>query len=169
MRLRWATPADAEAGARLHQECWREAYAPLVDPGLLAAQLADPAAWAQRWRDQTRLVPRLLASHGPDLVGFAVAGPARDDDAPTALELYAAYVRAGWYGTGLGHALVDGVIGERPACLWVLEGNDRAQAFYAKLGFDLDQRRQRFDPLDAWEIGMSRGSMRPVPPPGAPA
>ncbi len=158
--LRWATLADAAAGARLHLDCWREAYGPLVDRGLLEAQLADPASWAQRWRDHTARVPRLLAEHEGDLVGFAVAGPSRGEDPPAPLELYAAYVRAAWYGTGLGRALVDRVLGAGPAYLWVLEGNARARAFYEKAGFRTDGARERFEPLDAWEVRMVRGPAR---------
>jgi GNAT superfamily N-acetyltransferase len=156
--LRWATVADAEAGARLHLACWREAYGPLVDPGLLEAQLADPASWADRWREHTRRVPRLVAEHDGELVGFAVAGPARGKDAPRPLELYAAYVRAAWYGTGLGRALVERTLGTGPASLWVLEDNGRARRFYEKLGFGLDGARERFAPLDAWEARMVRGA-----------
>lgn len=155
VRLRWATEADAEAGARLHVDCWREAYRPLVDPGLLEAQLADLPSWVQRWRD-TATVPRLLAEADEGLVGFAVAGPATEPDAPEPEVLFAAYVRAARLGTGLGSALVHGVLGDWPAYLWVLEDNARARAFYDKLGFAFDGRRQRFDPLDAWMVRMVR-------------
>lgn len=162
--LRWATVADADAGARLHQACWREAYGPLVDRGLLEAQLADPASWAERWREQIPRVPRLLAERDGELVGFAVAGPGRGDDPPAPLELYAAYVRAACYGTGLGRALVDRVLGAGPAYLWVLDGNVRAERFYEKLGFRRDGTRERFAPLDAWDVRMVRprasGSMQ---------
>ena len=162
--LRWATLADAEAGARLHLDCWREAYAPLVDRGLLEAQLADPVSWADRWREHTRRVPRLLAERRlgdeVELVGFAVAGPGRGEDPPRPLELYAAYVRASCYGTGLGRALVERTLGFGPAYLWVLENNPRAIAFYEKLGFALDGTRERFAPLDAWDARMVRGPAR---------
>jgi GNAT superfamily N-acetyltransferase len=154
--LRWATVADAAAGARLHLACWREAYGPLVDRGLLEAQLADPASWTERWREQIPRVPRLLAERDGELVGFAVAGPGRGDAPPAPLELYAAYVRAACYGTGLGRALVDRVLGAGPAYLWVLEGNDRARRFYETLGFRVDGTRERFAPLDAWDVRMVR-------------
>lgn len=158
--LRWATPADAEAGARLHVGCWRESYAGLVDPGLLQAQLADLPSWEQRWRD-TATTPRLLAESEEGLTGFAVAGPATDANPPASEVLFAAYVRSAWFGTGLGAALVYGVLGERPAYLWVLERNARARAFYDKLRFRLDGARERYDPLGAWMVRMVRGSMLP--------
>ncbi|GAA1188548.1 GNAT family N-acetyltransferase [Nesterenkonia xinjiangensis] len=53
-------------------------------------------------------------------------------------EVKALYVLAEVYGTGVGHALLTSGIGEDPAYLWVLAGNDRAIAFYARQGFRLD-------------------------------
>ncbi len=40
--LRLAVPSDAEAGARLHLDCWREAYTDLIAPTRLDALLDDP-------------------------------------------------------------------------------------------------------------------------------
>jgi ribosomal protein S18 acetylase RimI-like enzyme len=51
------------------------------------------------------------------------------------LELYAIYVREKWWGSGLGHRLMDVAIGKEAASLWVLAGNERAKAFYRKQGF----------------------------------
>ena len=38
-------------------------------------------------------------------------------------------------GTGVADRLVDELVGERDATLWVVEGNARARAFYARRGF----------------------------------
>ena len=156
--LRAAVAADAEAGSRLHRECWRETYGPLVDPGLLSARLSDPLDWAERWRRMLDLRPVSLAvSSEGELVGFAIAGPARRDDAPTADELYALYARTAWHGSGVGQALFDDVVGpELPVYCWVLEANHRARAFYAKQGLLGDGMRKRYEPLDAWELRVVR-------------
>jgi len=155
--LRPATPDDAEAGARLHIACWREVYGPLTEPDLLATHLADEAAWAERWRQQVEDGPtRLLAVADGELVGFGVAGPARHDDVTAAHELYAIYVRAAWHGTGVGTALLDGVLGDAAAYLWVHEENARAEAFYRRHGFTADGVRQRYEPLGAWERRLVR-------------
>jgi ribosomal protein S18 acetylase RimI-like enzyme len=42
------------------------------------------------------------------------------------------------YGTGVGQALLDTVLGEEPAIVWIAEQNERAQAFYRKNKFELD-------------------------------
>lgn len=157
VELRPASPTDARAGAALHVACWREAYAPYVDAALLEERLADADRWVAAWTRQ--LVdgpPRVLAEAGGDLVGFAVVGPTRDDDAPAPAELYAMYTRAAWWGTGLGRALWEAVAPDEPCSLWVLEDNARAQAFYRRQGFAADGTREHYAGLDAWEIRMVR-------------
>lgn len=57
------------------------------------------------------------------------------------MELYAVYVRASQYGTGLGHRLLEAAIGDAPAYLWVFEANVRARGFYARQGFEPDGAR----------------------------
>lgn len=157
VELRRATLHDAEAGAALHAACWRETYGPLVDAVLLENYLADAGRWAARWRDRIALgPPRLLAAHGDELVGFASAGPGRHETVPVPTELYAIYVRAAWHGTGLGQALLEEILHGQPAYLWVLEDNLRARAFYARNGFTPDGGRKKFEPLDAWEVRLTR-------------
>lgn len=157
VELRPATVRDCAAGAAMHLACWREAYAPLVDPALLEAHLADADRWTAAWRNRIVLgPPRLLAVAGDEVVGFASAGPARHADPPVETELYALYVRAAWHGTGIGQALLDRILADRPAYLWVLEDNRRAQAFYTRNGFAPTGRRQKYRPLDAWELMMAR-------------
>ncbi len=52
--------------------------------------------------------------------------------------MWALYVRADVYGRGVGYALLNESLGSAPAYLWVLEGNERAIAFYERQGFRLD-------------------------------
>ena len=155
--LRPATVADAEAGAAMHAACWREAYGPYVDATLLRQRLADTATWVAAWtRHLEAGPPRVLAEVDGELVGFAVAGPGRGGDAPTPSELYAIYVRAAYWGTGLGQRLWHAVRPDEPCFLWVLEDNDRARGFYARNGFVPDGARELYADLDAWEIRMVR-------------
>ena len=147
----------------MHLECWREAYAPYVDGDLLEARLSDPAPWEETWRASVEYgPPRTLAVLGEEPIGFAVAGPNRDADAPER-ELYALYVREAWWGTGVGQALLDDVLDERECTLWVLEENRRAIVFYAGNGFVPNGDREFFTWLDAWEIRMGRPATRGKP------
>ncbi len=80
---------------------------------------------------------RTLVVVDPDgrLGGFGSAGPSRDEDAPTEWELYAVNLVPQARGTGVADRLLDELVGDRAATLWVVEGNARARAFYARRGF----------------------------------
>lgn len=137
--IRPAAPADAEALTGLHLDCWDDAYAGLLDPAILVARRSGVAERAERWR-RVLAGPgtTLAAEHEGGLVGFVCPGAARDPEPGPAEEVYALYVRARWWGTGIGHALLVAALGDRPAYLWVLEGNDRAIRFYERQGFRRD-------------------------------
>jgi GNAT superfamily N-acetyltransferase len=73
--------------------------------------------------------------------GFGWVGPSEDE--PGSGELYAIYVTASNWGTGVGRELMDVAehwLGERftSAILWVLAENARARRFYEKRGWALD-------------------------------
>ena len=48
------------------------------------------------------------------------------------------YVLREHHGSGAGQALLDAVLGEEPAQLWVAEANPRAIRFYERNGFRAD-------------------------------
>ncbi|MEU4604583.1 GNAT family N-acetyltransferase [Kribbella sp. NPDC023972] len=144
--IRRATIEDAESAAWCHLLCWREAYAGLVDPGVLAERTSDIDRRIERWTTHIgagrvhwialNLDP--AAGVKDRLAGFAVPGPSRDEDAPTPLELYSLYTRSRWWGSGLGARLLEVAIGKDPASLWVFEANQRARNFYRRNGFAAD-------------------------------
>lgn len=138
--LRTPGPADAAALADLHIETWRETY----------GQQMPAAAFGERAR-QSRLdmwqgmldfpgqvgTLRVAEVEG-ELVGFAGAAPSTDGDAAHRLELRMLYVRAAFHGTGAGQQLLDSVIGDKSAFLWVAKDNPRARRFYVRNGFIAD-------------------------------
>ncbi len=71
-------------------------------------------------------------------------------------ELYAINLLPRAQGTGLADELLDRSLGDRAAYLWVIEGNERAQAFYRKHGFADDGGRTVDEPSGAPEIRMVR-------------
>ena len=156
--IRAATLSGAEAAAASHIACWREAYADIVDPAELAKRTSDLTERTERWRHIiANFPPRWLAvEETGKVVGFAAAGPGRDDDIDVELELYALYVRAAHHGTGLADRLLAKAVGEAPAYLWVFEANPRARAFYTRHGFRPDGAR-KLDPFfEQPEIRMVR-------------
>ncbi|WP_301530818.1 GNAT family N-acetyltransferase, partial [Corynebacterium variabile] len=90
-------------------------------------------------RDQRRGVQRCWWRRTPGgIVAWASGGPGRDDDAPVDRELEGIYSPARVHGSGVGQLLLDAVIADSPAYLWVLDGNARAEAFYRRNGFRRD-------------------------------
>src|SRR4051794_23233193 len=146
VRIRRGTPEDAEAMAHLHLDVWDDAYTGLMPQGILDDRREKVAERTERWRDIFGLDrPTWLAETADGLVGFSGAGPGRDNDADLDLELYALYVRASHYGTGLGYALFEQAVGDRACYLWVLAGNERAIRFYERQGFRLDGTEDEHD------------------------
>ncbi|MFW6773739.1 N-acetyltransferase family protein [Nocardioides sp. CPCC 205120] len=159
VRLRRATPADAEAGARLHATCWDEGYRGVIADEHLDRVLARHPQrvelWEQLVAQGVHLAVRRDAA-AEELLGFAVAGPARDPDAPTERELGAIYVRRAAWGTGVADALLTAALGDEPACLWVLADNPRAHRFYARHGFVPDGTSTHDESIDALEVRLVR-------------
>jgi ribosomal protein S18 acetylase RimI-like enzyme len=141
--LRPATPDDAEAVTLLHLQCHEEAYGRNLPPEFFVMRRSTLPDRIRRWREAIAAgdVPT-VAYDGDGLLGIVNSGPARDDDAPAATELFMIYTLKRAYGSGAGKMLLDAAIDNRAAFLWVLEDNPRAQAFYAKNGFVLDGTRK---------------------------
>ncbi|MFL6003222.1 MAG: GNAT family N-acetyltransferase [Nocardioides sp.] len=144
VNIRRAVPADAEALTRLHLDCWDDAYTGLMPQSILDARREDVPVRVDRWRKILTNGFTSLAEHQAGLIGFVSAGPPRELP-DVDIEVFALYVRAAWWGTGVGHALFVSAVGDRSACLWVLEGNDRAIRFYERQGFRFDGTGQDED------------------------
>src|SRR3954447_24786678 len=144
--IRQGVPADAEPLAHLHVDVWDDAYTGLMPQGILEDRREKVAERVERWREilgQER--PTWVAEDSEGLIGFASSGPARDNDMDDTLELWALYVRAAYWGTGVGYALFEIAVGDRAAYLWVLADNERAIAFYERQGFRLDGTEDEHD------------------------
>jgi ribosomal protein S18 acetylase RimI-like enzyme len=141
--IRPATTTDAEAIARVDIASWRGAYSEILSDSYLAS--LDVNDRARQWttavsaRDSTVLV----AEDESGTVGFTSVGPSRDEDAePGDLEIYAIYLHPRAWGTGVARDLMrtvlDGLRNGAVVTLWILEGNERAQHFYRRHGFQPD-------------------------------
>ncbi|MEV4953258.1 GNAT family N-acetyltransferase [Paenarthrobacter nitroguajacolicus] len=146
--IRPATVDDAEAMALMHVQSWRESYAHLLPPEFFEKQEAALPDRIERYRAFIAAGHTRMLAHDPDgqLVGLGAAGPGQDEDGPYDRELYMLYTLERIHGRGVGQALVEALIGDGPAYLWVLDDNPRAQAFYRRNGFVPDGKRQLCDP-----------------------
>ncbi len=148
--IREATPDDARAITELHIRSWRAAYKGLFSDERLAGLNVERGTASRAEFLRNMPTPRhrsWLLEEGDSLVGFATAGPSRDEDIDEdTLELYAVYVEPGRIGSGLGKRLMDHVLehareaGYAALMLWVLVGNERANHFYEQAGLAADAR-----------------------------
>lgn len=161
--IRPATPADADPVAAVHVRSWRQAYAGVLSAELLAA--LDPTEAARRWATDLADGPQdgvrtWLAESAGRVLGFATAGPARDDDAdPGVQEIYRMYLDPDQWGTGVARQLVRSVldaVGEQATVtLWVATDNQRARHFYRRHGFVPDGT-ERTQPVRGAELAEVR-------------
>lgn len=143
-RIALPSPTDAEGIARIHIEAWKETYGHLLPAGFFSRE------WEQ---GRERLWREILGTENPHrrvrvargdpggeeaIIGFALAGPPQDaQTSPRPLLLYSLYVLAAHHTKGVGQRLLESVLGNEPAFLWVEKTNVRAIAFYRRNGFGL--------------------------------
>ncbi|MGO2092376.1 MAG: GNAT family N-acetyltransferase [Microbacterium gubbeenense] len=146
LRVRLAGPTDADGIAAVHIQSWRETYSGLISDRFTDAEALEMRRrmWASILARQPRPGVVAVAVRDRRVVGFAFAGASDHPDAtkgiPAArpLHLYSIYLLADEHGTGTGSALLQEVLGDRPAQLWVVSTNHRARAFYERHGFSTD-------------------------------
>lgn len=145
--IRAPRPDEAKTLAELHNRTWREAYS-----GTFPPEAWNDDALAQRvamWTffcQTPRLTDRIaVAERDGELIGFAGSGATDDDPPVRPRTLFFIYLLEEEHGSGAAQALLDEVLGQDPAALWVLEDNPRARAFYERNGFAPDGARDTTD------------------------
>jgi GNAT superfamily N-acetyltransferase len=136
--VRPAVGTDAPAIHEVHRIAWLETYPQLVSVDEIEERFANREVRIARWIGIIANEHVAVAERDGRIVGWATSGDARGDDPPRATELEGIYLLAEAHGSGLGQQLLDEVLGDAPAFLWVAEGNDRAEAFYRRNGFARD-------------------------------
>lgn len=168
MRIRRATPADAEAIARLNVAAWREAYVWLMPREAL--DRLDVVEQAARWRDVFRAddsgavflatqpdgrpcgYASCCRQRGPSLAAAGFSG-----------EFAALYVLQRAQRQGLGRALAGAMAahlistGHSRASVWVFRDNAGARSFYEALGARKTEIDGEWDILGVTLADMSYG------------
>lgn len=147
--VRRASPQDADAIGQVHSRCWRTSYAELL-PDVALPALA-PAALAESWRAAISDPPSgrhrvLVATEGPDVVGFAALSPSGDADAEPGrdAELLVLLVDPDQQHRGHGSRLLNAAAdtlrenGFAVVRSWVPEADGDRRAFLSGGGFAAD-------------------------------
>lgn len=137
------TSGDAAAIADLHVATWRQAYAHLLPDEYFSEEYVQGRhqMWEHVLSHPREDMTVRIAERDGSIIGFAWVGPSLPTngvDQPRDRQLYAIYVLAEQYGSGVGQALLDEALGAGPAVLWVAKQNPRATAFYRRNGFEFD-------------------------------
>jgi GNAT superfamily N-acetyltransferase len=147
LTIRKATLEDVKSLATIHVVGWQGAYGGIMDQAYIDSQTIEKrtADWSQWIRDNT--VERWLAFEDEKPVGLIAYGPLRTAPPGTSsirplytAEIYALYILPKAWRKGVGSALLNASVQNlleqkhTSMCLWVLDKNKRACAFYEKMG-----------------------------------
>jgi ribosomal protein S18 acetylase RimI-like enzyme len=160
MIIRLATPQDILAMATVNVETRRCNYVGIFPAELLAR--ANPERIAERWMKNLFTEPNppgsfgLVAERDDEVIGFVMAGPARDKDLGASGEMYTLYVHPRCHRQGIGHKLMQEAAiylqeqGHSAFYLWVLTANLPGRAFYEALGGEVIG--QRFEEVKGYAL-----------------
>ena len=148
--IRPARAEDAAAIARIQVESWQATYSGILPPDVLL-RLDSRQHEARWWRHVLGRFRRnhyvyVAESGDGDVVGFASAGPSRQEGLSYDGEIYTLYLRDEFHGRGVGRMLFDAArAGVREArggsmIVWCLSGNP-SRFFYERMGGIIVARR----------------------------
>ena len=143
--VRTATPADAEAMARVHDRSYRTFYRGILPDEALTRRTVEERA--AEWRDTIESGVGVASAVliGGAIVGVSFAFEDRSDEfaSPTG-NLTTLFIDPDHIRTGRGRDLLEAAVGwfrargHTSAVLWCLEENERARRFYEAQGWSLD-------------------------------
>ena len=152
--LRDMTLDDCDRVSEIRIRGWQSAYRGLMPQPFLDALSVTQDAERRRARfgQGNASMVNLVAERDGEVLGWSCHGPYRDGELRTEdAELYAIYVDARRFGSGIGHALLQESVrrsraaGHTGMLLWVLKGNAPARNFYERQGFRADGAEEPFE------------------------
>jgi GNAT superfamily N-acetyltransferase len=149
VQVRSAEPRDAAALRDLHIETWIATYHGQLPESFYQERLATHRMrdWAELVRSQTELGGGvLITGAGECISGLCQYGSIEDDgDDPSEVgQIDRLYIHPLHQRMGLGRSLLTEAtrrleaLGMSAVTLWALEADERARAFYERLGWRLD-------------------------------
>ena len=137
--IRRARSEDAAALSLVFDAAWREAYTGIIPALSLERLMArrGPRWW---WSTIGRQRPLAVLDTGETVAGYVSYGRCRDRSLPAQSEIDELYLAPEYQGLGFGRRLFKAVRndlvdrGFTSLAVWALAENERACAFYARLG-----------------------------------
>jgi ribosomal protein S18 acetylase RimI-like enzyme len=163
LQIRDVGREDAAGLAKVQVAAWMAVYRGLISDAFLDGMNVEE--WEARWSERLSedgLPPVRVAVRDNTIVGFTrLAIPSRDQDAAEDVaEVAAINVDPDAWRAGIGTALMHDAFkrlrreGWRAVTLWVVEGNQRAEAFYKRLGFTYEGATQAHEAMGATLLRM---------------
>ena len=139
IRIRVAEPADAAGVADVHDAAWMEAYRGII-PGAHLERMVQRRGqgwWANALSRGSRIA---VLDFDDSIAGYASYGRNRAVSLPYRGEIFELYLKPEYQGLGFGHRLFTAAQkdlanhGLNSVIVWSLADNERAIAFYERLG-----------------------------------
>ena len=158
-RIRPARPSDAVAISDVHDAAWREAYRGII-PGRELERMVTrrgPLWWRRLLASRSRV---LVLDFDDRVAGYVTFGASRMRLLPYGGEVFELYLVPEFQGLGFGRRLFSAARralaeeGHPATLVWCLAPNERAVAFYDRLGGRVVVRRpERIDGVEIERIG----------------
>jgi GNAT superfamily N-acetyltransferase len=146
--IRRAKPDDAADIARVYIESWHDTYPGVIPTALLRSMTLR--GQTVRWRTTIAARGRewtfVAESAEEGIVAMSSFGPSRDPDLGYDAEVYTLYVDPGFFGRGVGRALLSAVFhqlhenGYQSCIIWA-HAKNVARFFYERMGGRLAAER----------------------------
>jgi ribosomal protein S18 acetylase RimI-like enzyme len=154
MKIRCATPHDADTLTKVHIDSWQSAYRGLVPDSHLAK--LDSANRVQRFRKALteHSEETYLAEENGKVLGFLTVGGCRDSDVDRQEtgEIWGIYLAPAHWRKGVGRSLCqygENLLQSRGytvATLWVFKDNQQSRRFYEAMEFRPDGASKTLHP-----------------------
>lgn len=142
LAIRQPSLEDLEQLVNLHIEVWKQTYGDLFPADFFNAEhrASRQQMWTQILTNPTPGLRVRIAATPNRIVGFALAGPPSEEEDRKSwpLQLFSLNVDQSFHGGGAGQSLLESVLSDESAMLWVEDTNARAIRFYERNGFRLD-------------------------------